>query len=52
MAAKILMERIEGLGTNPAQVSVDPELVIRESSGAAPESELGESIMADSKPLV
>ena len=52
IAAKILMERIEGLETYPAQVSVDPELVIRESTCAAPHAPLRESIMADSKPSV
>ncbi len=50
MAAKILMQRIEGQEAYPSQVFVDPELVIRESSSAAPEALLQDSILADSEP--
>ena len=52
MAAKILMERLEGLETYPAQVSVDPELVIRESTCAAPQAPLHTAVLASAKPLV
>jgi DNA-binding LacI/PurR family transcriptional regulator len=34
LAGEILLERIQG-GTNPVEIMVDPELVIRESTGPA-----------------
>jgi DNA-binding LacI/PurR family transcriptional regulator len=38
LAAKALIERVEGQEDYPAEIAVEGELIVRESSGRAPKS--------------
>jgi DNA-binding LacI/PurR family transcriptional regulator len=51
IAAQSLIERIEGRGTYEPEIAIEPEFVVRESTGPAPKSHLLESI-AERRPSI